>query len=57
MLAEGYRVALGSSDASVAEGTPCERCGHSRTKYWGFSIDGVANRFALCDMCEHWFEF
>jgi hypothetical protein len=27
-------------------------------EYRGFTIAGIVNRsYALCDMCEHWFEF
>ena len=58
LLAEGYKVVLDSPDAAVAEGTTCDRCGHHRMEYRGFSVEGIARRsFALCDMCEHWFEF
>lgn len=58
LLSEGYKIVLDCPDAAVAEATSCERCGHHRMDYRGFSIDGIANRsFALCDMCEHWFEF
>ena len=58
LLSEGYKVALDSPDAVVAEGTGCDRCGHHRMEYRGFSIERITKRsFALCDMCEHWFEF
>jgi hypothetical protein len=58
LLSEGYKVVFDNPDVAVAEGTACDRCGHHRMEYRGFSIEGIANRsFALCDMCEHWFEF
>ena len=58
LLAGGYKPILKGLDAVAAESTPCDRCGHRRMEYRGFSIPGVAYRsFALCDMCEHWFEF
>jgi hypothetical protein len=58
LLSEGYKIVLHSLDASVADATACDHCGHHRMEYRGFVIEGIANRsFALCDMCEHWFEF
>lgn len=58
LLSEGYKIVLDSPDAAFAEGTSCDRCGHHRMEYRGFSIAGIVNRsYALCDMCEHWFEF
>lgn len=58
LVKEGYRPVLNGLDAQAAESTRCPRCGHRRMEYRGFSIAGVVNRwFALCDMCEHWFEF
>lgn len=58
LLAEGYKIVLDSPDTAIAEGTSCDRCGHHRMEYRGFWIAGIVNRsYALCDMCEHWFEF
>jgi hypothetical protein len=32
--------------------------GRAPPEYRGFTIAGIVNRsYALCDMCEHWFEF
>jgi len=58
LLSEGYKIVLCGADVAAAETTSCDRCGHHRMEYRGFSIPGIVNRsFALCDMCEHWFEF
>lgn len=58
LVAKGYRSVIIGLDERAAEQTPCSRCGHHRMEYRGFSIAGIANRsYALCDMCEHWFEF
>lgn len=58
LLSEGYKLVVNGLVARVAETTPCDRCGHHRMEYRGFSIPGLAQRsFALCDMCEHWVEF
>lgn len=55
---KGYRPWLNAFDVRAAETTPCSHCGHHRMEYRGFTIAGVVNRsYALCDMCEHWFEF
>lgn len=58
LLAEGFKPVINGLDASVAESTPCDRCGHRRMDYRGFILEAIAQRsFALCDMCEYWFEF
>ena len=55
---KGYKPCVTGFDARAAESTPCSRCGHHRMEYRGFTIAGIVNRaYALCDMCEHWFEF
>ena len=55
---KGYRPVVNGLDERAAGAITCSRCGHHRMEYRGFSIAGVVNRsYALCDMCEHWFEF
>ena len=58
LLSQGYKPVFSGLDEQVAGRTACTRCGHHRMEYRGFTIPGIVNRsFALCDMCEHWFEF
>lgn len=58
LIAKGYKPVVNGLDARAVEATSCSRCGHGRMGYRGFSIAGVVNRsYALCDMCQHWFEF
>jgi hypothetical protein len=55
---KGYKLAFNAGDAAAAESTSCSHCGHARMEFRGFSIAGLVNRsYALCDMCDHWFEF
>ena len=57
LLSEGYKSVRNGLD-EAAEALACDRCGHHRMEYRGFSIAGVVNRsYALCDICEHWLEF
>ncbi len=58
LIDKGYKPFLNGFDARTAESTACSRCGHHRMEYSGFTIAGMVNRsYAVCDMCEHWFEF
>lgn len=58
LVAQGYKPFFNGLDERAAGATSCSRCGHHRMEFRGFSLAGIANRsFALCDMCEHWFEF
>jgi hypothetical protein len=55
---KGYKPAHNGLDARAAESITCPRCAQRQMDYRGFTILGVVHRsYALCDMCEHWFEF